>query len=234
MLLEVEVEAFAHGGVAEEFVELFDEGGAFAVGDAVEKILSLIGVCDSRADGMSAAQLVLLDSKELVSLEGEPGASVELRALFDSDHGQKAHKSRKGLVKPQIIPPLHSHQISKPHMSQLMKHGRRKLQILLQSTRLPPIHILFVKSDASNILHSAAVVLGRKDHIILAEGVGRPEELGVEADAGDGESEHHLFIHISQNRLPSVNPHRRHILYLTLMITVLSRHNRIQISGDRI
>ena len=175
--------------MADFSVKQLDKSSSLTVGDPIKVGLGLVRIGDLCAvDRMPRLGRILPDPPVLVTSEIVlPDSVLDVTERFTSTvlNRIKRHKTCESFIQPQIIPPLHSHQISKPHMSQLMKHGRRKLQILLQSTRLPPIHILFVKSDAADILHSAAVVLGRKDHIILAEGVGRPEELGVEANAGD-------------------------------------------------
>jgi hypothetical protein len=88
---------------------------------------------------------------------------------------RSCHEVRKAFLQPQIVPPLHSYEITKPHMRQLMKrhvvqsaihtHFRNNHILGLRIHRLQPI---LRKCHRRQILFRSDSQLWTEDLIILA------------------------------------------------------------------
>ena len=105
-----------------QYVEpLLQESGALTIRDAVEERLSLVSRHDIAADRVRRAEAILGHTPELVLEEGNPARLVIVLQAGTAFHRQKGHESCERLVEPQVVPPLHSDQITEPHMGQLMQ-----------------------------------------------------------------------------------------------------------------
>ena len=89
----------------------------------------------------------------LIPNEDLPGQSVVLKPLRISQ-AHVRHKSRKGLVQPKIIPPLHRDQVPKPHVAQLMRDRDSQLLLIRLGERIPSRNIALVESHTAHFLHS--------------------------------------------------------------------------------
>src|SRR5437870_7893991 len=90
---------------------------AFPVTDLIEQFLNLFRVMDLRHDGMGLGQSV-------AAHRARCGCSdkilPDLPFWIGSVSGLEVHESGEALVQPEIVPPFHCDQISKPHVSNLM------------------------------------------------------------------------------------------------------------------
>ena len=76
----------------------------------------------------------------------------------------------KGLIEPKVIPPLHSHQITEPHVGQFVANRVCSTCLHIFS------HIFFenvhiVESDAASVFHGSSGVLRTKHLIVLPKRV---------------------------------------------------------------
>jgi hypothetical protein len=95
------------------------------------------------------------------------------RSLIQS---YERHERREALVQPEVIPPLHGHEVAKPHVRELMEVSACESKTLGERWNLSSHEIVLVIGDQANILHGAEVVLWDEDLVILVEGVGLTEE----------------------------------------------------------
>ena len=84
---------------------------------------------------------------------------------------QPAHVVGEGLLEPQIVPPLHGHQVAEPHVRHLVEDdvGPR---LVVRVGDLVPEDQAVGERDQARILHGAEVVLRNEDLVVLAPRVG--------------------------------------------------------------
>lgn len=77
-------------------------------------------------------------------------------------------KVSKTFIQPEVVPPVHSNQVSEPMMSQLVGHcvGEIGVSSLLDFL-LENVEI--VESDQAGVLHSTPVVLGAENAVVFVE-----------------------------------------------------------------
>ena len=78
------------------------------------------------------------------------------------------------LVQPQVIPPAHGHQVTEPHVGQLMEDGVVP-GLQLAGGDAGAEQVLVTEGDAARVLHGAEVELGHEDLVVGVERVGHPE-----------------------------------------------------------
>lgn len=168
--------------------QLLHSGGALAVGDAVEDGFGNGGVRDGPADGVGGDHLVFGIAPALATVEGGEARVVLKRGnlILNLLKAEIADEISKALIKPEIIPPFHSHKIAKPVMRQLMRNGIAKLEHPLIGNLLLE-HIQVIKSNDTGILHRTPLVLVSEDLLVLVEGERIAEEGLVEFHGFDGD-----------------------------------------------
>ena len=103
---------------------------------------------------MGRAHLIFLDGPEHVMLLFGPDF-VRVTEISDALLGYERQLGCKGFVKPEVVPPFHGDQITKPHVGQLVQICVLKLDFLRKSYFLSSKKINFIVRDAPNILHSS-------------------------------------------------------------------------------
>ena len=88
------------------------------------------------------------------------------------------HVLRERLVEPEVVPPLHRHEVAEPHVRHLVADRVGARQQLVAGGR-PAVEVLVAEGDAARVLHRARVELGHEDLVVLPERVADAEE-GVE------------------------------------------------------
>ena len=101
---------------------------------------------------------------------------LEVRALRSLIKSNERHEGCEALVKPEIVPPLHCHEIAKPHVSELVKVCAGKSQSLCERRDLTSHKIVFVVSNQAYVFHGTEVVLWDEDLVILVERILCTEE----------------------------------------------------------
>ena len=96
--------------------------------------------------------------------------------------GKIANEISKALIKPKIIPPVHCHKITEPHMSQLMCNS------YCSSVSSFLVYFLFknqsfVKSHASWMFHGSPVEFRDVDTVIFAKWIGLTKEFLIKLNA---------------------------------------------------
>ena len=117
-------EVAAHAGeevlAADISLQLLEHRGALGVGNTVEVLLHGLDIAGIGGNGVGSRQLILLVSPGLFPVdEGDPGGIVF--GFFRLRDG--CGPGSKGLVEPQVIPPLHGHEVTEPHVGELVQDG---------------------------------------------------------------------------------------------------------------
>ena len=97
-------------------------------------------------------------------------------------------KVGKALIKPDVIPPLHGDQVTKPVVRKLVGNSVGKGEHALSGDLLLP-DVQVVEGDHPRVLHGAPLVLVGKDLVVFGEGKIVPEELLKEFHRFDGDLE---------------------------------------------
>ena len=127
---KVAVESLLEGLLAQEGLQHPESGAALAVADGVEELPDLRGILHPGLNWVGVSEPVQAETGIGV-LEDELGPHIPLRVLVVD--GLVAHPGGEALVEPQVVPPLHCHQVSEPHVRHLVGHhlhdslpGRRR------------------------------------------------------------------------------------------------------------
>ena len=99
---------------------LIEPGSALSVRDTIENILSHFSVHHIHANWMSSLFLVLLYSIETLVKEDGPGIFVFLKT-WGFVKANVANVVGKAFIEPQVIPPLHGHEVAEPHVRDLVQ-----------------------------------------------------------------------------------------------------------------
>ena len=86
------------------------------------------------------------------------------------------------LVEPEVVPPLHRHEVAEPHVRELVQ-DRQRAALDLGLGDLAAEDVDLGEGHGAGVLHRAHVVLGREDLVVLLEGVGLVELLLEEGEA---------------------------------------------------
>lgn len=93
-----------------------------AVGNPIEDCTGLLCMDDFPGDGVGGYAVVLVVAPDGLHYVQDP--SVDYRSgklMVDGVEGLVADKLGEGLVQPEVLPPLHSDQISEPHVGHLVQ-----------------------------------------------------------------------------------------------------------------
>ena len=193
--------------MANNIVSLLQEWRPFTIRDSIKQGLGFISPLNSGAYWMSWRKLICVDSPVLVHLKGHPDSIMILRYFRNLLNSYKRHESGKSFIQPKVIPPLHSDQVSKPHVSQFVKVGVWELKSLRQRRSLSSVQIGFVISNAPYVFHCSIIVFGSKHLIILTKWIILAEQILVVLNATLGNQKHFLVVHILHQTLPGIYSH---------------------------
>ena len=153
---------------------------------------------------MRRGELILLVGPRLLHVgKGYPRGVV--LGLLRLRNGRRP--GGEGLVEPQVIPPLHGHQVTEPHVRQFVQDGIRAALVLVVRG-LGRKDVLVTNCYASGVLHRTGVELRHEDLVIFAKGVGKAEVAVVEIKALFGLREQAFGIERIQQRRAAVNAQR--------------------------
>ena len=179
MLLEVRGDAGEERVDADPGDELLQHRAALGVGDAVEVDLDVLEVVDRRDDRVRRGQLVLAVGPALLHrLERGPGLGP-LGGLGGRDRRRPLGER---LVQPEVVPPLHGHEVAEPHVGELVQ-DRDDPALLDGVGHLRAEHVGLGEGDRARVLHRARVELGHEELVVLLERVREVELLLVVREA---------------------------------------------------
>lgn len=178
---EIELQTFLDGLLTDEFIKLLQERGPFSIADPIE--LSIISFSYIGYDGVDPGATVDLDTFKLPLYDFMFVLGTELSSEWTMLHGKERHGCSETFVEPEIIPPSHRHEVTKPLMSQLMKDDIDELHFRSFCRRGTTLQIVFIKGNTADVLHRVRCVL-LKYHlvILLVESERASEEFSVKLD----------------------------------------------------
>ncbi len=118
VFLQIKPDAVAKLCRAQILLQHAQHRSALFVGEHVEHAGRLFGSLDRKLDGPGALETIDLHGRGARHRETIPTAPLRLPGV----HREHFHEGRERFVQPQPIPPLHRHQIAKPHMGIFMGH----------------------------------------------------------------------------------------------------------------
>ena len=173
MLAEVAAQALAEGVAPDVGHELLEDRPALGVGDPVEVHRHVDQVPHVRIDGVGVALLVLLIGPGLlVAMECRP----RVRPLGRLGLADRRGPLGERLVEPQVVPPLHRHEVAEPHVRQLVQ-DRQRPALDERLGGLPAEDVGVGDRHAAGVLHGPGVVLGDEQLVVLREREGAVELL---------------------------------------------------------
>ena len=188
---------------------------------------------------MGSGQLILLVRPRLLH-SGKRGPRI--RVLADAHLSGGGGPGCERLIEPQVIPPLHSHQIAEPHVRHLVQ-DRVVTTLKAVRRRLRGEDVLIAVRHSTHVLHRAHVVLRAENLVVLiTKRVGAAEIGVVEVEAVLRLTEQALRIHMRDQAGARVQPKLDRAL-LTVVTgarvgvrdaLVLASHNRNQVGGQRV
>ncbi len=200
VVLEVLPDAGDEGVQADPGDELLEHRRALGVGDHVEVDLDGVQVDVVGRDRVRRGQLVGAVAGLLAGV-GEAGPRVGV--LGGLGLAPVAGPLGERLVEPEVVPPLHGHQVAEPHVRHLVGDDRRAE--LEERARLARAgEVLVAQGHAAGVLHRAHVVLRHVELVVLVERVGEVELLLEELEALLGELDEHVGVHVLHQRLAAV------------------------------
>lgn len=82
----------------------------------------------------------------------------------------EAHEIRKGLVEPQVVPPLHRGQIAKPLVCVFVEYQTDYPHFLLFLGELVSEYVAVVNGDTARVLHGPHCEISTEDQIMFFKG----------------------------------------------------------------
>ena len=208
--------------------QLLQHTCALGVGDAVEVGLHRLDVACVREHRVGRGQLVLCISPRLfLAVEGHPCRVVLRRPRLA--HG--CRPGGEGFVQPQVVPPLHRHQVAEPHVRQLVQDRIRTAFVLVVAGRGAE-DVLVADRHRTRVLHGTHVVFGAEDLVVLVERVADAELIRVVVEALLGHLEQLVGIQVLRQRLAAVQRQRHTHLPAGLQVLFLRRRG-LGVLGDR-
>ena len=210
--------------------ELLEHACSLGVGDAVEVGVhgdDIGGIGEHRVGG---GQLVLGVGPGLFFIaEGYPGG-VEAGSIRLAHGGGPGGE---GLVEPQVIPPGHRDQIAKPHVRQLVEDRVRAALVLIVAGCRPE-DVFVADCYHARVLHRAHVVLRAEHLVVLVEGIGDAEVLGVVVEALLRDGEQLFGIQVLGQGLAAVQAQRNGLGTTVLDLAARARLDQRIVGGLRV
>ena len=176
MPLQVKAHARDERVVTDVVDELTQHRRTLGVGDAVEVLQRRVGVGRGRArDGVRRRRPLRRVTPCLAA-----GGDVDPRVVELGGRDERAvgHVLGERLVEPQVVPPLHRHEVAEPHVRHLVADRVGARQVL-GAARGAGEDELVAERHAPRVLHRARVELGNEHLVVLAERVSDAEQLVV-------------------------------------------------------
>ena len=120
-------------------------------------------------------------------VELNPRLFVELVTLA---HRVVAGVLSEGLVEPQVIPPLHRHEVAEPHVRHFVKDDKRAPDIHRLRDLAAIDGEVFIEGDAASVLHRTRIELWHDNLVVLLKRIGGVEGLLEERKTIFGVAEH--------------------------------------------
>lgn len=156
VLLKIGFQALGHDLIANQVIQLFQNSSSFGVCYSVENWVCHSGVLNLACNWVGGHTLVLIIAPVLSNTHVAPWVwGLSGNVLVNEALAQIAHEVSKAFIEPKIVPPLHGHQVAKPHVCQLMDNHMAHSWHLVWSWLLNSEDQLVTVGNYSWILHSS-------------------------------------------------------------------------------
>ena len=193
VVAEVGLQAGEERVLTDVRAELLEDRLALLVGDRVEVRHRLRHVGDLAADGVAGGAHVHAVALELAAGQRRRPAVAVLRR---ADRRPGGGPRREGLVEPEVVPPLHGHQVAEPHVRHLVQDDRGEPQPLRVGGRAAEQQPVAVR-HAAPVLHRATHV-GHEHLVVLLLGERHAELLAEPGQALLGQLEQLVGVAVEQ------------------------------------
>ena len=151
--------------------ELLEHRAALGVGDAIKVHLNVVEVADVGHDGVRRRQLVLAIRPTLLHGRERGPRFVPLGGFGGGERGGILGKR---LVEPEVVPPAHGDEVTKPHVCQLVKDCD-DATLAHRVGDFAAENICLGERDTTGVFHGARVELGNKELVVLLERIRHAE-----------------------------------------------------------
>lgn len=215
ILREVFIDTGLQSILSDIVLQSLDKASPFLIADAVENIHSIYSMLDLYHNRVSGRSLNV-QFKSVVNEFGVhnlwvgidvPLFRVAHKFLFALSEAHKRHKVSERFLEPEIVPPLHSHEIAKPHVCQLMQSYVSYTEPQRISCLLSRLDKEIVVGYTTCVFHSTNAEFWHEYLIILREGELDSEKLFIIPDTDLGHAMHLLSIEVRSLALACVNAH---------------------------
>ena len=106
--LEIVFHCLPEALLSDKVHQLLHCAGSLAVGNSIKNSRSLLAMLHLTRNGVSSSLVILLVPPKRLLHEQNPGLrALEAQLVLDGIKGLVAHKFSEGLIKPEVVPPLH-------------------------------------------------------------------------------------------------------------------------------
>mmetsp|Transcript_70342 Transcript_70342/g.205718 ORF Transcript_70342/g.205718 Transcript_70342/m.205718 type:complete len:269 (-) Transcript_70342:712-1518(-) len=144
-----------------------DDARTFGIGDGVKDVVDFVRMAYGhlhRVRGLEAVESQCL--AEDVAQKDVPDAPLWEDVIKRTEF----HEPSEALVEPQVCPPLHGHEVTKPHVGKLMANGARATDDVIKgSTGGVQQNLCLSVRDGSPVLHGAGCKVGNGQEVKLGQ-----------------------------------------------------------------
>lgn len=201
--LEVYFQAIGKCFPAHQEDQLFHQASTFTVSDSIYQRFRYIGVCAICLDFVVSWTQIIWESPSLVVGEMKPWFILEILDIVASCSTCIVRQSRgKSLIEPQVVPPLHGHQVAEPHVAELVLDNHAEEGHLGDRHILRRAHDAVTVSDAPNVFHCSVFVIWAHHVVQLGEWVSLAKILLIIVHGGLRHSEDEFMSQVFYQRFP--------------------------------
>ena len=223
------MQSLAEGLGPDVVLQHAEDGAALAVADGIEQLAYLGGVIHVGFDGVGVAQTVQPErGVRVVGDELRPHLPLRIEVV----DRLVAHPRCERLVEPEVVPPLHRHEVAEPHVRHLV---RDDFQYPLLRLRRGVLRVVeqcgLAVGDRAPVLHRARCEVRHGDMVHLRQGIRDAEVVVHVAERGDAVLQREAAQLLLTPRCP--DPHERAVLRVAFDARHVAHDEREQVGGHR-
>ena len=164
--------AGAERRLADQVVELLQHRRRLVVDDGPVGALGLVEVVERLPERRGPVGLVHAVGGRLV---GEVERLPRAAGRVEVGERLRGHVGREPLLEPEVVEPLHRHEVAEPHVRDLVEHRGGAAQPLRQGRPLAEDEPVLVEEHRARVLHPPEGEGGREQELELVERIGAGE-----------------------------------------------------------
>ena len=223
------MQSLAEGLGPDVVLQHAEDGAALAVTDGIEQLAYLGGVVHIGFDGVGVAQAVQPErGVRVVGDELRPHLPFRVEVV----DRLVAHPRCERFVEPEVVPPLHRHEVAEPHVRHLV---RDDFQYPLFRLRRGVLRVVqqrgLAVGDRAPVLHRTRGEVRHGDVVHLRQGIRDAEVVVHVAERGDAVLQREPAQLLLTARRP--DPHERAVVRVALDARHVAHDEREQVGGHR-